>query len=298
MKFLVTGGAGFIGSHIVRYLVRLGHQVDIADNFHRGKKNSLENILDKINLFEVDIRDKHKMENIIVNYDGIFHEAALTSVPESFEKSDEYFDVNVKGTENIFQLALEKNIRVVFASSSSIYGDTEDIPIKENCQRNPTSPYGKTKLEAEVLAEKFSDLGLEVIGLRYFNVYGKGQTGHYAGVISKLLSSINQGQPLTIFGDGEQTRDFVHVRDVASVNFSLMTSKVKEGFFNIGSGQATTINELAKLMAEISGHKHGVKHLKSLEGDIRDSVADLTKIQDVIGWRHETSLEKGIRRLV
>ena len=187
MKYVVTGGAGFIGNNIVKLLIKKGHDVDIIDNLHTGKKENLNEIMDKVNFFKIDIRDKNSLEEIIKNSNGIFHEAALTAVPESFEKPQEYHDVNVIGTKNIFEIAKKENIRVVYASSSSIYGNVKNIPIIEKADRKPINPYGQTKLEDEFLAEEFSKNNLSVIGLRYFNVYGIGQTGSYAGVITNSL---------------------------------------------------------------------------------------------------------------
>jgi nucleoside-diphosphate-sugar epimerase len=189
MKYVVTGGAGFIGSNIVKLLVKKGHQVTVIDNLHTGSLSRLKNVENEILFHKVDIRDVEKIKEVITDIDGIFHQAALTIVPESFLKPDEYFDVNVNGTKNIFTLAKELEIKVVFASSSSVYGDVSDIPIKEYFKRNPINPYGKTKVEKEKLAEEFWGKGVNIIGLRYFNVYGKGQTGTYAGVITKYLGS-------------------------------------------------------------------------------------------------------------
>ncbi len=190
MKFLVTGGAGFIGNNIVRLLLKNGHSVDILDNLQVGGKENISDIIDQIDFFQIDIRDRKSLEKIIKNYDGIFHEAALTAVPESFEKPQLYKDVNVDGTKNIFEIAERENIRVVYASSSSFYGYVNQIPIKENFEKKPINPYGQTKVDDEILADKFNNLS--VIGLRYFNVYGIGQTGSYAGVITKFLEKIKE----------------------------------------------------------------------------------------------------------
>ena len=192
MKFAVTGGAGFVGSNIVKLLVKENHDVLVIDNMHTGKKENLQEIFDKIEFFELDIRNIPELENKIKDVDGIFHEAALTIVQESFLMEEEYYDVNVKGTENIFKIAEKYGIKVVFASSSSVYGNTEKIPIIENNERNPINPYGKTKLEDEFLAEKYSKKGVSIIGLRYFNIFGKGQTGSYAGVITKFVNKLKE----------------------------------------------------------------------------------------------------------
>ena len=173
MKYAITGGAGFIGSNIAKLLVKNGHQVIVIDNLHTGSLFRLKDIQDKIIFHKIDIRDYEKLKNSITDIDGIFHQAALTAVPESFLKPKEYFDVNVNGTKNVFMIAKELGVKVVFASSSSIYGDVTKIPIKENFEKNPINPYGKTKVEKENLAERFWSEGVSIIGLRYFNVYGK-----------------------------------------------------------------------------------------------------------------------------
>lgn len=298
MKYVVTGGAGFIGNNIVKLLVKKGHNVDIIDNLHTGKKENLKEIFDEINFQRFDIRNKKDLEKIIKNCDGIFHEAALTAVPESFEKPKEYHDVNVIGTKNIFEIAQKNNIRIVYASSSSVYGDITTSPIKENANRKPINPYGQTKLDDEFLAEEFSKNNLSVIGLRYFNVYGIGQTGSYAGVITKFLENIKKQKSFIVNGNGNQVRDFIHVKDVAKANVTAMESKTESGFFNIGTGIPTSINELAKLMIELSNHKHETIHAPQLEGDIEISQADMSFTNKSFNWNHEINLLDGLRDLI
>lgn len=297
MKYVVTGGTGFIGSYITGLLVKLGHSVNVIDNFHVGKKGNLETILDKINLYQIDIRNKQKMKEVLKGCDGIFHEAALTSVPESFQKPQEYFDVNVKGTENIFEIAKNENLKVVFASSSSVYGEANKIPIKEDDEKKPINPYGKTKLECEILANKYANNGLQVVGLRYFNVYGKGQTGTYAGVITKFLGNIDSHESFRINGDGNQIRDFVHVEDVADVNIAAMESKVRNGFFNIGTGVGTSVNDLAKLIMRIYKHEKEPIHVAPLEGDIKSSQSDIRLAKKYLNWSYRISLDVGLEQL-
>ena len=194
MYFAVTGGAGFVGSHLVKLLVEEGHKITVIDNLHKGKKENLASVINKIKFQKMDIQDYESMRKILKNVDGVFHQAALTVVQDSFAKPEEYFDVNVHGTENIFKLANENKFKVVYASSSSVYGHKSETPITEDAERSPINPYGKTKLEAEHLAEKYSKLNTEIIGLRYFNIFGKGQTLDYAGVITKFLDRINEGK--------------------------------------------------------------------------------------------------------
>jgi UDP-glucose 4-epimerase len=298
MKYVVTGGAGFIGNNIVKLLVKKGHNVDIIDNLHTGKKENLKEIFDEINFYQVDIRNKKDLEKIIKNCDGIFHEAALTAVPESFEKPQEYNEVNVIGTKNIFEVAKKEKIRVVYASSSSIYGDVKNTPIKENAYRKPINPYGQTKLDDEFLAEKLSKNNVSIIGLRYFNVYGIGQTGSYAGVITKFLENIKNQKPFIVNGNGNQIRDFIHVKDVAQANVAAMESETKNGFFNIGTEIPISINDLAKLMIELSNHKHEIIHGPQLEGDIEISQADMDFTNKSFNWSHKINLKEGLRDLI
>jgi len=298
MKYVITGGAGFIGNNIAKLLIKKGHDVDIIDNLHTGRKENLKEIIDKINFYQIDIQKKNDLEKIIKNCDGIFHEAALTAVPESFEKPKEYHDVNVIGTKNIFEIAQKENIRAVYASSSSIYGDVKNTPIKENADRKPINPYGQTKLDDELLAEKLSKNNVSIIGLRYFNVYGIGQIGSYAGVITKFLENIKNQKSFIVNGNGNQIRDFIHVKDIAQANITAMESKTKNGFFNIGTEIPTSINNLAKLMVELSNHKHKIIHGPQLEGDIEISQADMNFTNKSFNWSHKINLKEGLRDLI
>jgi UDP-glucose 4-epimerase len=298
MKFVVTGGVGFIGSNIVKLLVKKGHNVDIIDNLHTGKKENIIEVIDQVNFYQIDIRNKEDLEKVIKNYDGIFHEAALTAVPESFQKPQEYHDVNVVGTKNIFDIAEKEKIRVVYASSSSIYGNAKSIPIKENADKKPINPYGQTKLDDEDLAEKNSRNNFSIIGLRYFNVYGIGQTGSYAGVITKFLKNIKNQKPFIINGDGNQIRDFIHVEDIAKANLVAMESKIKNGFFNVGTGIPTSINDLAKLMVKLSNHEHEITYGPPHKGDVKISQSDTNLILRSLDWSAEIDLNTGLERLI
>ena len=298
MKFAITGGAGFVGSHLSKLLVSKNHEVIIIDNLHTGKKENLQEIMDKIQFYELDIRNTKEVEEKIKDVDGIFHEAALTIVQESFTKKDEYFDVNVKGTENIFKIAQKYGIKVVYASSSSIYGDTKEIPILENNTRNPINPYGQTKLDDELLAEKYSQQGVSIIGLRYFNIFGKGQTGSYAGVITKFLKRLNENKPPVIFGDGSQIRDFIFVEDIARANVAAMLSEIKSGFFNIGTGKTTSILQLANMLIKLYNLPLSPEFTESLQGDVKKSQANIEKTQQLLNWKYETELEQGLKKLV
>lgn len=298
MRFIVTGGAGFIGSNIVKLLVQNKHEVTVIDNLHTGKKENLESVYDKIQFYNVDIRDKEKLNKIIKNCDGIFHQAALTVVSESFKIPDEYYDVNVIGTKNIFEIAEKENTKVVFASSSSIYGDVNKIPILENSEKNPINPYGKTKLDDEILAEQFTNKNNKIVGLRYFNVFGFGQTGSYAGVITKFMNALSNVRSPVIFGNGEQIRDFVYVLDIAKANLAVMESNLDSGFLNVGTGKVISIKNLAELMTTIYDLKLLPKYEPSLPGDVKQSQADTSKMNDLIGWKYETELEDGLKQII
>ena len=296
MKFIVTGGSGFIGSYIVKHLLNQGHEVTVIDNFWRGRLENLSGYENKINFKKLDILEFDELQKTIDGHDGIFHQAALTSVPESFTQQEKYHRVNVDGTENIFKIAKDLGIKVVYASSSSVYGDTISIPIKEDFERNPINPYGITKLDDEKLAEQYSKLGVKIIGLRYFNVYGIGQTNDYAGVITKFYDLIKDNMPPKIFGDGSQIRDFISVEDVAKANLLAMQSTTKFDFLNIGTGVATSILDLAKLMIKLSGKSLTPIFEKPLEGDIKESQADVSHTKESINWSYETELESGLKK--
>ncbi len=295
MKFLVTGGAGFIGSHLTRLLVQSGHSVIVVDNLHRGKIENLHDIIDKIQFHKIDILDSTQLQEVAKQTDGIFHQAALTSVIESFTQEKKYYDVNVKGTENIFRIAKEHQIKVVYASSSSVYGNPHKIPISEDFERKPINPYGMTKLDDENLAEKFSRIGTQIIGLRYFNVYGSAQNLDYAGVISKFYDNIAKNKPPVIFGDGRQVRDFISVKDVAKANLMAMQSSLGFGFINVGTGIATSILDLAKIMISLSGKTLEPIHEQLPEGDVHSSQANTIFARQVISWQSKTPLESGLR---
>ena len=298
MKYVITGGAGFIGSHITKALVEQGHNVTILDNLNTGKEKNLELIKEKINFVKGDIRDNKLLEEIMVDTDGVFHQAALASVQDSFSKPDEYHDVNVNGTENILKLAKKNDFKVVYASSSSVYGNPEKIPIEESDSKNPINPYAKTKLRKEELAVKYSKIGVKVIGLRYFNVFGKGQSKEYAGVLKLFLERIRDGLPPKINGDGTQFRDFVFVEDVAEANIMSMKSEVNHEFFNVGTNTSITILDLAKTIIKFSGLNIEPIFGPSLEGDVMKTIADISLIKEKIGWQPKVMLESWINEII
>ena len=298
MKFIVTGGAGFIGSNIVKKLVARGDEVTVIDNLNTGKEKNLASIKEKIvflkdSILNIDLLEKHT-EGI----DGVFHQAALASVQDSFLKPEEYNDVNVNGTENILKIAKKNNFKVVYASSSSVYGNPEKIPIKESDRKNPINPYAKTKLEKERLAKKYSQMGVKVIGLRYFNVFGKGQSKEYAGVLKLFLERIRDELPPKINGDGSQFRDFVYVEDVADANIMSMDSKIDHEFFNVGTNTSITILDLAKTIIKSSGLDIEPIFGPALKGDVQKTVADIDLIKDKIGWKPTVFLEEWIDQII
>lgn len=297
MNFTVTGGAGFIGSYLTRRLVADGHEVTVIDNLSRGKIDNLDGILRDIHLEEIDIRDRDRLDTVIRHTDGIFHQAALGSVPESWKSPDLYQNINVEGTRNIFRVASKHCTKVVYASSSSIYGNVGSIPIAEDAERRPINPYGKTKLGCEVLAEEYVENGVWIIGLRYFNVYGMGQNPHYAGVIPKFLERLERGEPPVIFGDGLQVRDFTFVQDVVEANILAMFSSTISGFFNIGGGRPVSLNELAQIMISMTGYEIKPFYDKPRPGDPRTSAADITKAAKILRWQPKMSLEDGLQTL-
>ena len=298
MKYLVTGGAGFIGSNIVKKLVARGDNVVVIDNLNTGKEENLISVKDKIVFYNDSILNLDLLEKETQNIDGVFHQAALASVQESFIKPEEYQNVNVNGTENILKLAKKNNFKVVYASSSSVYGNPKKIPIKESDSKNPINPYAKTKLEKERLAKKYSQMGVKVIGLRYFNVFGKGQSKEYAGVLKLFLERISDKLPPKINGDGSQFRDFVYVEDVADANIMSMDSKVSHEFFNVGTNTSITILDLAKTIIKLSGLDIEPIFCPALKGDVQGTVADINLIKHKIGWKPAVFLEEWINQII
>jgi len=298
MKYLVTGGAGFIGSNIVRKLVTRGDNVTVIDNLNTGKEENLESIKDKIIFLRDDILNFDLLEKETQGIDGVFHQAALASVQDSFSKPDEYNKVNVNGTENILKLAKKNNFKVVYASSSSVYGNPENIPINEEDSKNPINPYAETKLKKEKLAINYADKGVDVIGLRYFNVFGKGQSKEYAGVLKLFLERIRDGLPPKINGDGTQFRDFVYVEDVANANIMSMDSNVKHEFFNVGTNTSITILDLAKTIIKFSGLEIKPIFGPALNGDVQKTIANIDAIKHKIGWKPTVMLENWIDEVI
>ena len=298
MRYAVTGGAGFVGSHLVKLLIKKGHEVKVIDNLHTGKMENLQEVESEIEFQKIDIQDYDSIEKELNSVDGVFHQAALTVVQDSFKMPEKYHDVNVKGTENIFKIAQKNNFKVVYASSSSVYGHQNVVPILEDFEKRPINPYGKTKLDDENLAEKYAKYDVKIIGLRYFNIFGKGQTLEYAGVITKFLDRIRDKKPPIIFGTGSQIRDFIHVEDIANANYLAMDSDVSNLHVNVGTGNSISILELAKIMIDISNLDLEPIMEKALEGDIEKSQSDNTLARKSFGWEPEKRLENWLKETI
>jgi len=298
MKYVVTGGAGFIGSHLTEKLVKQGDVVTVLDNLNTGKIENLKSVSKKINFVQNDIRDFEVLRSLMENVDGVFHQAAMASVQDSFRIPEKFHDVNVNGTENIFKIAKEFGIKVVYASSSSVYGDTSILPTTESDEKRPINPYAKTKLEKDKLAEQYAKNGLKVIGLRYFNVFGPRQSKEYAGVIKLFLDRIQQGLPPLVNGDGLQIRDFVYVDDAVNANILSMESDIDFEFFNIGTGTTISILDLANMIIKFSGLKIKPIHRSALPGDVRATQADITKVKTMLKWRPTTSIQDWLKSAV
>ena len=298
MKYVVTGGAGFIGCHITEKLVQRGDDVIVIDDLNTGKEENLESIIEKINFVKGSILDIELLDKLTKDVDGVFHQAALASVQDSFSKPNEYHNVNVNGTENILKLAKKNNFKVVYASSSSVYGNPTRIPIKESDEKNPINPYAETKLKKEELAIKYSKMGVSVIGLRYFNVFGKGQSKEYAGVLKLFLERIRDKLSPKINGDGTQFRDFVYVGDVVNANIMSMDSDINHEFFNVGTNTSITILDLAKTIIKSSGFDIEPVFGPALKGDVQKTIANIDLIKEKIGWAPTVILEEWIDEII
>lgn len=302
MKVLVTGGAGFIGSHLVESLLERDCSVRVLDNLHSGELENLGEYDENPSLrfIKGDVRDVEDVEKAVEGVDAVFHEAAITSVPVSVENPVLTREVNVEGTVNLLNKCEEFGVsKFVFASSCAVYGDAEQLPIDEKTPLKPSSPYAESKLSGERKILERDEL--DTVVLRYFNVYGPRQGGgRYAGVIVKFLNRLKEDKPPIIFGDGEQTRDFVYIKDIVRANLLALESKEANGeIFNIGSGEAISINKLCETLLKITGKEEiKPKHEPPREGDIKHSKANISKVSEKLGYSPKFSLEEGLERLV
>jgi len=302
-RFLITGGGGFIGSNIAKYLVKRGDHVRILDNFATGRRDNLVPIQHEIDLVEGDIRSYHTVRKAVADVDYVLHQAALPSVPRSIKDPITSNQVNIDGTLNLLHAAEEARVkRFVYASSSSAYGDTEVSPKHEELTPRPKSPYAVSKLTGEYYAKVFYELhGLETVCLRYFNVFGPNQdpNSQYAAVIPKFLRMILNGTRPTIFGDGSQSRDFTFVQNNINANIQACEAPGVGGkVFNIACGTSFTLNELVEQLNDILGTNVEPEHLNDRPGDIKHSLADISKAQEELMYRVEVDFREGLERLV
>lgn len=303
-KALVTGGAGFIGSHLSERLLKEGNEVTVLDNFTTGKRENLKGIEKEIEIIDGSITDKETVQKAVGESDYVFHQAAIPSVPRSVKDPISSTRVNVMGTLNVLVAAKEAGVKkMVLASSSSVYGDTPRLPKKEDFRPTPLSPYADSKLMNELHASQFFTLyGLETVCLRYFNVFGTRHdpNSEYAAVIPKFIQSILKGVNPTIYGDGEQTRDFTFIDDVVEANIlaSKSGSNAAGKVFNIAGGKNITINHLLETINRIMGKNVNAMYADARAGDIKDSYADYTLAKNILGWSPKHSLEDGLKETI
>ena len=297
-RILITGGAGFIGSHIADALVA-DNEVVILDDFSTGSR---ENVPVGAEVVEGDIRDDELLESVMVDVDLVFHEAAIVSVNESIDDPMTTHDVTARATVQLLELARNESARVVLASSAAIYGQPSGVPIPESEPTDPASPYGLAKLSADQYAQLYAELyDVAAIPLRYFNVYGPRQTaGDYSGVISIFLQQARDGGPLTVHGDGAQTRDFVHVADVVQANLRAAVHGEPGTPYNVGTGQRLSIQELAETIRDVVGDSEEIEisHVAGRDGDIEESQAAIDRARTELEFEPTVSLEDGLQDLV
>jgi len=300
MRYLVTGGAGFIGSNTVDELARRGHDVVVLDDLSSGKKENLGGVRGKIEILQHSVTDLDKLQEACRGVDYVLHLGARTSVPRSVIDPLETNRVNVDGTLNVLAAARDAKVkRVVFAGSSSVYGETPTLPKREDMAPAPISPYGLSKLAGEMYGQVFQRCyGLEFVSLRYFNVFGPRQDpgSAYSGVLSLFNAAVLDGTQPTVYGDGEQSRDFTYVGNVVEANLLACEAKRAAGLaINIGTGSRYTLNRTLALLEKITGRPAKAKYAPPREGDIRDSQADITLAKNVLGYNPRVGFEEGLK---
>jgi UDP-glucose 4-epimerase len=301
-RVLVTGGAGFIGSNLVRGLLERGDEVRVLDNFSTGNRANLEGL--DVEIVEGELRSYERVHNAVRTTEVVYHLGALGSVPRSVQDPLTSSAVNVEGTLNVLLAARDESVRrVVFSSSTSVYGSTRQLPTSEDAPPDPISPYGVAKLAAERYCVSFSRVyeSFESVVLRYFNVFGPRQSpfSQYAAVVPRFVTAIAAGETIEIHGDGEQSRDFTYVGNVVDATILAGEAEGASGeIFNVAAGAPASVNRIADAIGEILGKPVERKHLPSRAGDIRDSWADLSKSEALLGYRPEIDLETGLRRSV
>ncbi len=295
MRVLVTGGAGFIGSHITRVLLREGHRVTVVDDLSTG---SLDNLPKGVAFYRLDVTGAMDALFDAERPEAVVHQAAQVSVPRSLQDPVRDLDLNAGGTLNLLEHGRRFGVaRFILASSAAVYGEPRYLPLDEEHPVQPLSPYGLSKYAAERYLDLYRRLyGLSGCALRYANVYGPRQAAHAeGGVVAIFCEQLARGLPPVIYGDGEQTRDFVYVEDVARANLAALTAG--EGFFNIGAGRAVSVNNLWCLLRELTGSRLDAVHRPPRPGDIRDSVFNPARAREVLGWRPGRDLEKGLQAM-
>ncbi|HDR68339.1 MAG TPA: SDR family oxidoreductase [Bacteroidaceae bacterium] len=301
--YLVTGGAGFIGSNIVEELLKRDHSVRILDNFLTGKRENIASFLDKVDLIEDDIRNLEACRSAVRGIDYVLHQAALPSVPLSLQDPITTTDINIKGTLNMLIASRDADVKkFVFASSSSVYGDEPTLPKKEGREGKPLSPYAASKLACEKYCQVFSSaFGLSTISLRYFNVFGSRQNpkSQYAAVIPQFITAILNRQQPTIYGDGEQTRDFSYVSNIVEANILASHAKRYNGeVFNLACGEKTTVNELVDKINSILETNIKPVYAPPRPGDIRHSYADISNAEQALDYHPVVNFEEGLKNAV
>lgn len=302
-RYLVTGGAGFIGSHIVRRLVGEGELVRVVDNLSTGQSMRLKTVRGSVEFVEGDLADERVSDEVVRDVEYVLHQAAVPSVQRSVCDPIATNRANVTATLNLLESCRKAGVRrLIYAASSSAYGDTEVLPKAEEMSPNPLSPYALQKLVGERYCKLYYDLyGLETVSLRYFNVFGADQDPHseYSAVIPKFITKLLAKEPLTIYGDGEQSRDFTYVDNVVEANLLALRAIDAVGHVcNIGCGARITLNELTRLLEEILGTKANVDYTDPRAGDVRHSLADITKARHLLGYEPKVMVQEGLRRTV
>src|SRR5713226_377211 len=301
MRYLVTGGAGFIGSNTVDELVQRGHSVVVLDDLSGGKEDNLSEIRNKITLIKGSITDIEIVRKAMHEAEYVLHLAARTSVPRSVKDPLETNRINIEGTLNVLVAAKEKKVkRVVFAASSAAYGETPTLPKVETMQPQPISPYGVTKYVGELYGQAFLRCyGLETVALRYFNIFGPRQDpgSPYSGVLAKFCTAFLEGTQPVVFGDGEQTRDFTYVENAVQANLLACEAPNASGkVFNVGVGGRISLNDVLRELARITGKTVETKYEAPRDGDIRDSQADISQAREFLGYEPQVSFEEGLAR--
>ncbi|MEW5976977.1 MAG: SDR family oxidoreductase [Acidobacteriota bacterium] len=301
--YLVTGGAGFIGSNLVEELVKQDATVRVIDNLSTGKEANLTALRHCIEFRRVDICDLEQVKSVMAGVDVVFHEAAIPSVPRSIIDPISSHNADLTGTLHVLWAAKQAGVRrVVYAASSSAYGDSEELPKRESMQPRPISPYGLMKYVGEEYCRLFTDLyGLETVSLRYFNVFGPRQdpSSPYSGVLSRFITSMLRGERPVIFGDGEQSRDFTYVANVVKANLCAARASDSSGrVYNVACGQRVTLNEVVKTLNRILGTQLTPEYQLPRQGDIRHSLADIARAREDLSFVPDVGFEDGLRQTV